>query len=300
VSNADADLEAWLKVDAPAKINLMLSVHGRRGDGFHALSSVVAAVDFGDILGARLNQESVDHLECDRGTVPVDGSNLVLKAAEAFRRATGYKRCFDFHLSKRVPVGAGLGGGSSDAVAALKVMDTLAATELGRQGMLELAAGLGSDCPFFVDAVPSLMRGRGEILEPLDKDSLERLRGQRLVLFRPDFGVETAWAYEQLAIWPERHYEAEASALARVDAFRHSGSYAELLHNVFESVVGWKYLAIPTLLEILRSAGCPSLMSGSGSCCFALLAAGEPARFVIETVRKSWGDGIFCVETSIC
>jgi 4-diphosphocytidyl-2-C-methyl-D-erythritol kinase len=281
---------------APAKVNLMLSVHGRRADGFHDLTSVVAPLEFGDELAIRKRDGRADRLESNGADVPLDRSNLVLQAAECFREASGQEAYFDFRLQKRIPVGAGLGGGSSDAVAALKGMDALLSTDMGSARLRQLAARLGSDCPFFVDGVPALMSGRGECLEPLDPDLAGHLVGQRLVVFRPDFGVDTAWAYRRLASMPEG-YESKAAATARLAAFREGGDLGLLLRNSFEAVVGGKYLAIPCLLELLREKGFRAIMSGSGSACFALVDDLVQAHEVKEFCFRCWGESTFWVET---
>lgn len=297
VNDFEQNGDGWLQLAAPAKVNLMLSVHGRRADGFHELTSVVAALDFGDELELRSYDLQNDTLVSDGVEIPTDNSNLVLKAAELFRKHTGRKEFFDFRLQKRIPVGAGLGGGSSDGVAALKGMDALLGTGLSPEELRTISAGLGSDCPFFVDAVPSVMRGRGECIEPLDAAAASRLAGQRLVLFRPDFGINTAWAYGQLVSSPE-FYEDAAQAEARLQAFADCGNCDGLLQNVFEAAVGRKYLAIACLLEKLRRLGYHCMMSGSGSACFALVYDDEAATELNEICRNCWGENTFWVETS--
>lgn len=288
----------FLKLMAPAKVNLMLSVHGRRADGFHELTSVVAALNFGDELELRLNGGKADTLECDGADIPADALNLVLQAAERFREACGRSEFFDFRLHKKTPVGAGLGGGSSDAVAALKGMDALLGTASGSEKLREIAASIGSDCPFFVDAAPSVMMGRGEFIELLADAAAVRLYGQRLVLFRPSFGINTGWAYSQLASMPEL-YEEKASADNRLEAFLEGGSLDDLLHNDFEVAVGRKFLAIPCLLEKLRSLGYKCMMSGSGSACFALVDDDKQAAELKEVCIECWGHDIFWVVTSL-
>ncbi|MFU8847476.1 MAG: 4-(cytidine 5'-diphospho)-2-C-methyl-D-erythritol kinase [Opitutales bacterium] len=288
----------WLRVEAPAKINLMLSVHGRREDGFHELTSMVAALDFGDELELRINACESDSLESDGVTVPLDESNLVLRAARLFRERSGRGECFDFRLRKRIPVGAGLGGGSSDAVAALKGMDALLGTRMSREELWALAATLGSDCPFFVEATPAVMSGRGEILEAVDPQVAARLAGQRVVLFRPSFAIDTGWAYGRLVARPQ-YYEEKTVAEARIAAFSAGGNWQEFMQNAFEEVVGEKFLALPCLLEKLRAKGSFCMMSGSGSACFALVANDDEAAALSATCRKAWGEGIFWVETSI-
>lgn len=288
-----------LRLASPAKVNLMLSVHGRRADGFHALTSLVVALDFGDELTVR-SGGSADVLRCSDPAVPLGPDNLILKASATYRARLGRAVYFEFDLEKRIPMGAGLGGGSGNAAVALRGMNRLLGEPLADAVLFELAAELGSDCPFFIEARPALMRGRGEIIEPLDARQVGRLRGSRLVLFRPDFGVETAWAYARLAAGGPASYEPESAALARLEHFSGGGALSGLLFNSFEPPVGAKYLAIATLLEQLRAVGVDCLMSGSGSCCFALLDESGPSVEQIERmVRDAWGNAVFWVETSI-
>jgi 4-diphosphocytidyl-2-C-methyl-D-erythritol kinase len=297
-----------LTLPSPAKVNLMLSVHGRRADGFHALTSLVVALDFGDILSVKLSR-SGDVLRCSDPAVPLGPDNLILKAAAAFRThligsgqaQLGQDFTFEFDLDKHIPMAAGLGGGSGNAVVALRGINQLLGKPLTDAALFKIAAGLGSDCPFFIEARPVLMRGRGEIIEPLDTAVVARLKGARLVLFRPSFGVDTAGAYGRLAGGAPGSYEAEPHALARLERFCAGGALSELLFNSFEGPVGAKYLAISVLLEDLRAAGVDCLMSGSGSCCFALLHESGPcAEQIGQMVRNAWGDTVFWVETSIC
>jgi 4-diphosphocytidyl-2-C-methyl-D-erythritol kinase len=288
-----------LTLNSPAKINLMLSVHGRRDDGFHALTSLVTALTYGDRLSVSLSEGVADTLRCSDPAVPTGAGNLIIQAAEAFRARVGSDQRFAFNLEKRIPIGAGLGGGSSNAAIALRAMNTLMGEPLGTCALLELAASLGSDCPFFIEAIPAKMTGRGERLEPLTEAIAADLRGLRILLFRPDFGVETAWAYRQLVEARPSAYESEANALARLEAYETSRDLQGLLFNSFEPCVGAKYLAIPCILEQLRESGHACLMSGSGSCCFALCENAQEADAIREVCKSALGSGIFCVETSI-
>ncbi len=322
-----------LSVFSPAKINLFLAITGRRADGFHELVSVVAQVGFGDMLVAEPRTEDGGQrtgndftLECDDSAVPVDGSNLVLRAAAAFAVATlqlgsgrAAGRPFDlaqggpfgeaqgrhggvhFRLEKRIPIGAGLGGGSSNAVAALRSLNQLAGEPLDVARLAELAAGLGSDCPLFLHNGPVVMRGRGERVEPLQA---ARLRGRRVLIFKPPFGISTAWAYARLAAEAPRHYLSVAEAEARLGAWLTGNAPAEeLLFNSMEGVAFAKFLALPVLLDALREEfGLLARMSGSGSACFALLPADTPAAQVVAVtarIRELWGAGAFVVEAKI-
>lgn len=288
-----------LTLESPAKINLMLSVHGRRDDGFHALTSLVAALAFGDTLRVSSNGGGIDRLSCSDPAVPTGEGNLILRAAQAFRAQAGSHACFDFDLEKRIPMGAGLGGGSSNAAVALCAMNQLAGHPLSKQKLLDVAASLGSDCPFFVDAVPALMAGRGERLTPLADDIAAGLRGRRIILFRPEFGIETAWAYRRLMEASPSAYESEVAARERFHTFSHTGRLEDALFNCFEPAVGTKYLAIPCLLEQLRRADHACLMSGSGSCCFALALDSAEIDAIRRICEAAWGSGIFFIETSI-
>ncbi len=288
-----------LTLDSPAKVNLMLSVHGQRGDGFHALTSLVVALNFGDTLRVTRNDVGVDRLTCSDDTVPTGEANLIIQAAAKFRMRLRESPSFDFELEKRIPMGAGLGGGSSNAAVALRAMNQLTGERLSIENLLEISAELGSDCPFFIDAVPSVMSGRGEVLEALPHEIAKHLSGQRIVLFRPDFGINTAWAYRRLMEASPDTYEAEEVARTRLAKFKGSGVVDEVLYNTFEPSVGSKYMAIPCLLGQLRAEGHACLMSGSGSCCFALAKDTLEVAAIRAICQKDWGRGIFFVETSI-
>lgn len=276
----------------------MLSVHGKRSDGFHELTSLMAPLHFGDELALREIETGPDILECTDERLPTDASNLVLRAAAAFRRASGVSTNFTFRLKKRIPVGAGLGGGSSNASSALLALNEWFEEPLSPDSLTDLAAELGSDCPFFLSRRPALIGGRGERIERLPRSVLSRLEGQRILLCDPPFPVETAWAYRRLANSVE-NYEAAANARQRLDGFFAGGEISDLLFNSFEGPVGEKYLAIPTFLEILRAEGASCLMSGSGGACFILLPAGTNGAALIDRCHSCWGKDAFCVETFI-
>ncbi len=291
-----------ISIFAPAKLNLFLAITGRRPDGFHDLVSVVAQLDFGDTLHA----EAADGfaLTCSDPEVPGDASNLVLKAARAFAAATGWTGGARFTLEKRVPVGAGLGGGSSDAVAALRALNRLAGPlhTLPASRLADLAAQLGSDCPLFLADGPVVMRGRGERLEPLLEAAARRLRGRRVLVFKPAFGIATPWAYAQLAAMAPAGYLPAEQAEARLAGWvRAEGAPAEeLLFNNMEPPAFAKFLALPVLLaQLQRDFGLSARMSGSGSACFALLDAATPAAPIVAAIREAWGASAFVEEARL-
>lgn len=289
---------------AAAKINLFLAVTGRRPDGYHDLVSVAAPLAWGDRLEAEPADEPSVLLECDDPAVPTGADNLVVKAAEAFRSAAGWRGGVRFRLAKSIPMGAGLGGGSSDATAALRLLNRLTPEPLAEDALAAVAASVGSDCPLFLAGGPVVMRGRGERIERLSAEAARRLSGRRLVVFKPGFGVATAWAYGRLAADPGAGYLPAEEAERRVATWiaNPSAPAERLLFNGFEPAVFAKFPALPLVLERLRERlALEPRMSGSGSACFALLpeGGGPTAGLVAAEIRRAWGPGAWCVETTI-
>ncbi|MSU23338.1 MAG: 4-(cytidine 5'-diphospho)-2-C-methyl-D-erythritol kinase [Opitutus sp.] len=304
-----------LSVLAPAKLNLFLAVTGRRADGYHDLVSVAAPLEFGDTL--TMEPAETFSLTCDDPAVPTDETNLVLIAARAWAEATGRRGGAKFVLQKRIPMGAGLGGGSSDAVAALRALNAREGRPLESAALAELAARVGSDCALFFPGGPVVMRGRGERVAPLAAPVAARLRGRRVLIFQPGFAIATPWAYAQLAAkapgsyWPARDAEARLAAW-----IGEAGAPAEaLLFNNMEQPAFAKFIALPALLDrLLTQFGLVARMSGSGSACFALLpepatvAAGSrrpaagpavPVAAITQEIRAAWGPAAFVVETRL-
>lgn len=295
---------------APAKLNLFLAITGRRADGFHDLVSVVAPLTLGDTLTIEPATAGTFTLQCNDPEVPTDNTNLVLKAAHAFVAATQWHGGATFVLQKRIPMGAGLGGGSTNAVAALRGLNAMAGEPVNASDLAAMAATLGSDCPLFLHDGPAMMRGRGERIEPMPATSVARLRGRRVLVFKPAFGIATAWAYKRLA---DMAAEAAASAdnespyLPAVAAEKRlsewlanpSAPLEGLLFNTLERPAFEKYVAIPALLELLRAQGVRALMTGSGSACFALLPDEVGAEQIGDMIRRAWGDSAFVADTRI-
>ena len=284
---------------SPAKLNLFLAITGKRPDGYHDLVSVVVPLAWADLLTATTAAPGRFGLVCTDPAVPTDGTNLVLKAAAAFVAATGWGGGVAFRLEKRLPMQAGLGGGSSNAAAALLALDRLAGTALPADRLMGLAAQVGSDCAVFVTGRPAVMRGRGERVEALPEAAAARLKGRRVLVFKPDFGVATAWAYAHLP-----GLDGAAAAEARLAAWLGdpSAPAEALLYNHLEQPVFAKYRALPALLAALRADfGLEPRMSGSGSACFALLppAGGPDVKAVTAAIRAAWGESALVMESTI-
>ena len=282
---------------AHAKLNLSLAITGRRADGFHELISLVAPIALADTLTLDVGRPL--GLTCDDASLPVDGSNLVLKIAAAYVKRRPSAPTGHFHLTKKVPHGAGLGGGSSDAAAALRLLDQASGDPLGLEVLETLAAEVGSDCPFFVRGQAAVMRGRGERLEILPLAARAALAGRKVVLVKPPFGVPTPEAYALLAKAgkhrPAAQAEAELAAWIAQPAADPSALGNDLAAPVFA-----KYLALPVGLESFRRAtGVNWQMTGSGSACFAFVSDGFDHARLRADVRRAWGPGAWVEETVI-
>ncbi len=290
-------------VFSPAKINLFLAVTGRRADGFHDLVSVVAPLEFGDTLEAISKEQGAGSnfsLECDDPEVPTDGNNLILKAAEAFATATRWFEPVHFKLTKRIPIGAGLGGGSSNAVAALRALNRLSGGRASDEELAAIAPALGSDCALFLHSVPVVIRGRGERVELLPPEATARLRGRRVVVFKPSFGIGTSWAYGRM-VARGKDYVARKEAERRFADWSAGKAPAEdLLFNNMKGAAFDKFVALPTLAAKLRKeSGVMVRMSGSGSACFALVGDDFVTAPLEARIRECWGPAVFLQVTRI-
>lgn len=287
-----------IEISSPAKINLMLAVTGLREDGFHSLTSLVAPLSFGDkiSLGIEEGKKGIS-VESTNQDLPLDEKNIAWQAADLFLKRSNREARIEIRIEKNIPVGAGLGGGSSNATSVLMGLATLFETE-DNSMIMELAGQLGSDCPLFLNPEPLIMRGRGEKIERLNDDTKQSLAGESLVLFKPAFGISTPWAYQSLA--RSGVYDDVSDSDKRLEAWKEGRlPLTELLSNSFDSVVGRKFPSIPLMLDFVREkTGVSCLMSGSGSCCFALCDSSRAAK-IRELVVENWGERAFFKSTRI-
>lgn len=248
----------------------MLAITGARPDGFHSLVSVAAPTRFGDVI--RIEEAGEDSVECAAEGVPLDGSNLVMKAAGIFRKASGMERFFKFSIEKRVPHGAGLGGGSSNGAVALGGINEMCGSPLDSSELSRLAALMGSDCPLFLSGRPVVMRGRGELVSDLPEVAADVLSSLKILIFKPAFSINTGWAYGRMrerGSWYVSEREAEAMLSAWLEDPRADNIP---LFNNMQGPAFEKYPALEAAVEFVRSRyGVPAVMSGSGSACFAII-----------------------------
>lgn len=248
----------------------MLAINGVRTDGFHNLLSIVAPTRFGDTI--EISESERDLLTCNLEGVPCDESNLVMKAAALFREASGLDRHFEFNLIKRVPHGAGLGGGSSNGALALKAINELCDSPLGADKLLEICAKMGSDCPLFLQNKAVVMRGRGELVEDLPDAAAKLISSFKLLIFKPEFSINTGWAYKRMreissAYIPESQAEEILKNFIKNPILENLPLVNNMQVPAFE-----KFPAIEAIISFVKEKyRVPALMSGSGSACFAIV-----------------------------
>jgi len=247
-----------MQVLAPAKINLSLRVLGHRVDGFHEIETLIAPISlYDEIKIERHSGKQEIAFRCDDPSVPKGKGNLVVRAADVFFEETKVASV-SIELKKRIPHGAGLGGGSSDAASTLLALNELFETNLLRQELAKMAEMIGSDVPFFIFQSAAVCKGRGEVVGPT------RLRERLpLLLLKPEFGVPTQWAYSR---WRD---SSEISGVSyRPQPFGSLTFVNDLERPVFEKFL---FLAQLKMWLLKQPEVGTALMSGSGSTVFAVI-----------------------------
>lgn len=263
-----------------AKVNLHLRVLGRREDGFHDIFTVFQTVSLHDILTFDAAPSGVS-LTCDDEAVPTDGTNLIIKAAEILRARYGIAAGASIQLQKRIPMGGGLGGGSSNAAAALIGLARLWSLNLSDGELIKAAGEVGSDVPFFLIGGTAIGTGRGTQIEPID----DLRGGEHLLIVTPDVHVSTARAYERLRA--QNLTNEEANRILRVcrseaDTRDFLGS---TLINDFEATVFADFPEIGKAKQTLIALGAErALMSGSGASVFGIFDKDETRQAALKAL----------------
>src|SRR5438874_3021910 len=262
-----------MQVLSPAKINPSLKILGRRDDGFHEIETLIAPITLCDEIEVHKSDSERIEFRCDDPSVPTADDNLVVRATKALFEETKLKSGVSIELKKKIPHGAGLGGGSSDAASTLLALNQIFETKLTRDELAKLGSTVGSDIPFFIFESTAICRGRGELVTPIQ--SREKLL---ILLLKPVFAVSTAWAYS--------HWQSAREIPGvnyGVQEFSDQRFVNDLESPVFEKFV---FLAQLKTWLLKQSEVGAALMSGSGSTVFAVLRENADVDLVAKRARE--------------
>jgi len=288
-----------LEKNSPCKVNLLLNILGKRPDGFHELETVMQPVNLCDRLTFERCGGAVE-LSCSDAALPVDSRNLVHRAATGFLQTAKISDGVRIHLEKKIPLAAGLGGGSGNAATTLLALNKLFGQPLSAAKLSELAASLGSDVPFFLQDQPALATGRGEKIQPLD--SFPALRDRAFLLIHPGFGISTPWAYQNLARFPEALNGRPGRAQKLISKLQTGDGRAAgaEFYNSLEAPVLEKYPVLALFQEFLRAHGAlAALMSGSGSTTFAIAENPAAAESLVEKFKSKFGQNCWTAVVAV-
>ena len=259
-----------LTVPAPAKINLFLHVTGRRPDGYHALESVFVAVDFGDTLTLAPRMDGVIARRAGPASIP-PGDDLAVRAAHALQAAANVALGVDITVDKRIPLGGGLGGGSSDAASVLLALNRLWGTRLPRDELARLGLALGADVPFFIGGTPAFVRGIGEVLTPVTLPALW------ITVWIPPVVVATPSVFAAAELTRD-------TPSAKMEVF--SEGYGR---NDLQPVVTARHPDVAAALAGLAKHAPHARMTGSGACVFAPFGSARLARAALAAKPAGFG-----------
>ncbi len=272
---------------SPAKVNLFLRVLDKRPDGYHEISSLMQPVSlYDEIFIVAKDGEGVS-ISCSGISVPDDPTNLAAQAAQAILEATGVRKKIAITIRKHIPVGAGLGGGSSNAATVLMALNGMFEARFDDAALMAMGAKLGSDVPFFILKSAAIASGRGEKLEKV------KLPNYYYILINPGFEVSTAWAYRNFDLTNAKEDNTllySKKSFGGVD----NGALRDLLVNDLEAITIKRYPEIAGLKERLLEAGAiGALMSGSGPTVFGVFRNRQDAIAAYEGIRASLAKDCF-------
>jgi 4-diphosphocytidyl-2-C-methyl-D-erythritol kinase len=279
-----------LERESSCKVNLLLNILDKRADGFHELETVMHPVKLHDILSFHRQPKGIQ-LDCNLQALPTDSGNLVHRAATAFFQTAGIREGVRIHLEKRIPLAAGLGGGSGNAAITLSALNELFEAPLSPAQLQQVASALGSDVPFFLQSRPALATGRGEKIQPLE--FFPALRNAAFLLVHPGFGISTAWVYQNLVRFPAalKGRPGRAQKLISLLQAADLNTAGAEFFNSLEAPVFEKYPLLGLFQEFLRDNGAvATLMSGSGSTTFALARGLVEAGTLAAKFKGRFGD----------
>lgn len=248
-----------ISLKAKAKVNLSLDVTGIRADGYHEMRMINHSIDLEDVLTFEANDEGIILTSNDH-SIPLDERNLVMKVALKLQQKFNIKQGVEIHLEKRIPAQAGLAGGSSDAAATLKGLNTIWKLNLSRPELLAIGVTIGADVPYCLVGGTALVEGIGEKITPL-----KGLKSMPVLVVKPDINIATPWAFEKLDKQTiEKH--PDINGLIRLLEANDYTGLKDTIGNVFEAVAFATYPEIAEIKkEMLAQGAMASIMTGSGS-----------------------------------
>ncbi len=272
------DMSDAFEIEAPAKINLWLRVLGKREDGFHEIETRMVRLSLADRLRLKWREDESVELRCSDPSLPTGEDNLVIKAVRALEEHCGRGFAVSIDLEKEIPLGAGLGGGSSDAAAVLGAINEMAGLGLSEEQLAGIGSTIGSDIPFFLYGGACDCRGRGEIVEPVE----ERVPSAPIVLIKPAFSISAGWAYQKF----------EGSSTYEGFLYEPQGSPWGEMVNDLERPVFEKYPVLGGIKTwLMGQAGVrAALMSGSGSTMLAVMEPGEAGAPLKKAATDRYGE----------
>jgi len=284
-----------LVLESPAKVNLRLEILRKREDGYHELKTIFQKISLHDTLHFSLKKSGGISITADHPDLPVGKTNLIYRAAHSILKRSNYRGGVAVEIEKRIPLGAGLGGGSSNAATTLKGLNQLLETNLSRKELMELGLGIGADVPFFFLKGAALGSGIGERLKKIEVPDLS------YVLIYPNFEVSTRWAYQNF------DKRLSASTLSKLEPLSRKPKgltnqqfrinlnkflktpmgVSQILFNHLERVVSKEYPQIDVMKKMLFSVGAMgALMTGSGPTVFGLFRGERIATKAYEKIKR--------------
>lgn len=277
-----------MRLASYAKVNFGLRVLGRRPDGYHAVKTILQTIDLVDEVELQLIPEEIE-LRCNHPAVPLGRGNLAYQAAQVLREETGTNEGVRITIVKRIPVGAGLGGGSSNAATVLMGLNRLWGLNLPQERLSSLAAQIGADVPFFLKGGMAYATGRGDELH-----FLPFIPEVWLVLFWPGFTISTAWAYENLGKMTLTREAKNISLSSVLGRGFHWQDLFGLLHNDFEPLVKGKHPVVEeTKVQLLRCGALGVAMSGTGPTVYGIFEGEDLAREACLKLKGKGGESFF-------
>lgn len=277
-----------MKILSPAKINFFLHVCGKRSDGYHELFSLMCRITLFDEIMLQVGSGDKIEIQCSHPDVPADDANLAYRAAWLFQNRLGPTQGLRIHLNKRIPVGAGLGGGSSNAASILMALNIFHNRPFSKEQLMEMGLSLGADVPFFIFQKPAIATGIGEKLEAF-KGALP----YHILLIYPGFTVSTAETYQNLNFGLTNEQKKPTSISLKRNRF----IPAVHLANDLEKVTAAKYREIDLAKQrLLRHGAIGALMSGSGPTVFGLFDSAEKAEAARQCLSQDKELQLFLVD----